>query len=567
MLGWGRQLSREAVDAAAASGLQPRPRSGHERPDLRGRPFGSGRKAAPNGASGSGRRRASKKPKLDSIDEDGEPSEEQIQRLLAEAQNWEDKEDEMKASLLRNMPSLDVARLRAAEAEINAARTRLQQSFWPHKCCLPLFAAADAINELEPREQARARAFESCTSSSVDGATPSLRITETGNHAEVVYQGVLLAAVLPVPEFHCSCCSEVWYPDAPTLLCFPSSPTGIKLDGATSGYTRWIALAVLDNFHRLSNGGGVSAQAYAAFLEETQRETAACGAYLGGSLGALKFHKFDDKLLLNAYFAHRRLIVPLADERDMGITFKDGALQDCSACSTVIVDGELSFNEHATIMMDGSYTMRANKGGAKAAIAAEERSGTGLRTIGRYFAPGPNREVAAAAPAVRRAAPKSRFNARHNRIRACRQFSEELAPTRAAAAFGIGGAVWRPRGRARPLVLHQHAAPRELAHVRCHAAETDRQQPAGCDQGGVPGLRLHVPGALRGRVRAGGGVYGQRQSGGDQVLRRLAPRQGPPPPPLRGQHRQRVDHNQRSHCRENGHHSGGRRCEIVCGCV
>ena len=441
MLGWGRQLSREAVDAAAASGLQPRPRSGHERHDLRGRPFGSGRKAAPNGASDSGRRRASKKPKLDSIDEDGEPSEEQIQRLLAEAQNWGDKEDEMKASLLRNMPSLDVARLRAAEAEINAARTRLQQSFWPHKCCLPLFAAADAINELEPREQARARAFESCTSSSVDGATPSLRITETGNHAEVVYQGVLLAAVLPVPEFHCSCCSEVWYPDAPTLLCFPSSPTGIKLDGATSGYTRWIALAVLDNFHRLSNGGGVSAQAYAAFLEETQRETAACGAYLGGSLGALKFHKFDDKLLLNAYFAHRRLIVPLADERDMGITFKDGALQDCSACSTVIVDGEPSFNEHATIMLDGSYTPRANKGGAKAAIAAEERSGTGLRTIGRYFAPGPNREVAAAAPAVRRAAPKSRFNARHNRIRACRQFSEEPAPTRAASAFGIGGAV------------------------------------------------------------------------------------------------------------------------------
>ena len=442
--GWGRQLRREDVDDAALSMMQPQPRSGHRREDLEGLPFGSGRRAG--GAAGSGRQRAPrlKKPKLDTIPENA-PSEEQVKRLLAEAKNWDDNADEMTAALLRTKKEQDVARLHLAEAEIRGLQTRMQKSFWPHKCCLPFFAVVDSIADLETWEKERTRVSEACTSahnsSSIAGAPPFPLITETGDFAEVVYQSELLAYVLRVPQFRCSCCSEVWYPDAHTLLCFPSSPTGMKLDGATSGYTRWFPVTVLNNYHRLSNGGGVSAQAFAAYLEGAQRETAACAAYLGGSLGALPFHKVDDKLLLNAHFAFRRLDFPLADESKHGITFKVGVGQDCSVCATVIVDGKRDYNKFATIMTDASLTMKANKGGSRAALVAEERAGPGLPTLGRYFAAGPNREVAAAAPAVRRAAPISRFVPRHNHIRACRQFTEAVTPARAVAAFGIGGAV------------------------------------------------------------------------------------------------------------------------------
>jgi len=450
-----RRLFDAAFDAAAAPGT----RKGGTRLDSRGvvpgtrapgaaaagAPSGGAPADAPADGAPAAKRRRQRKKKGD--------HEAQIDRHTTFVANWSTRREKDVLCLKAVSMHRDVAMLVAASDEYEGVLKRASHSWRFHPCCIGKYVAADELLNHRDREaayDAADRHFRLADGS--PGSRP--QIEETDDKLWVVCQGRHGARKLPVPTFHCAACNETWCPNAVSCFCWPSAPCNIipPCNNLTQGFTRWITLDVLDDFARLHNGGGVSAEAYAAFLAASQSASSDCAAYfgkrgfeVGGAVVTAEFHTFDAKLLMNAHFSYQNAAELLPNERKMGIVFKVGIF-DCPSCATLMDHHHASgcvgmpvksCSDHATIMMDGSVTMKENAGSAVSAKLAADRSPSGLSAPGVYFTEA-NRELNNG-DFKGEGEPRECSLDPHNDLHCSRPVSRQAAP--GTAAVGIAAAV------------------------------------------------------------------------------------------------------------------------------
>lgn len=469
--GAGGRVDRRDVDAAALAGLETARRQGGKRADREGVIPGSD--AGPSSSARPPRAPATsapppKKSKPAETPSDKrpgkKPSKEQVSRHIQSAKNWSERRDRDVQHLAAMTTHRDVSSAVAADSEYDVARERVQNSWRSHSCCAPKYVLADEIKDPVSRNAAYAAADHlftgTSTPPSADGASaapqPQIKTAySTTPTRSVVYVGRLTSRVLPIPQFHCSACNKTWIPEAISCHCWPSAPCGIKPDGARAGYTRWFLLDVLDDFMSLHNIGGLSVMAYAAFLENAHRASAACASYFnklgfrvaGDVDAATEVHSLDDKLLMNAHSSYQNTLPFLKNETTMGIIFNVGIFRRCLTCSCTVdhhhspglvgraAEPVVDACSDASLSLDASLTMRTNESAAPAAHAAEAQSAEG-QSAHHAFIGDASRDANAGKFKV---VPSDDDNNSCEHLRCSRQETRQAAP--GTAAVGIAGGV------------------------------------------------------------------------------------------------------------------------------
>ena len=269
----------------------------------------------------------------------------------------------------------------AGEAEKGVVLKALSLAPCCHSCCRPEYAVAKAGGA------AAVDAFLAALMATPPTGGEAV-ISATGKTVAVIYLGRNIEFLLPLKQFRCSRCKLAFLPEALDVNAFPSSPASVRENGAVVGYTRFFSLGVLKDFATLNDGGGLSLMAYAAHLEEKLRSLSELRAVHLKSLGqddprAGEFyepHPVDPRTFANAYFASRRTLAAISNEKEMGMNCFAGVFNCPSCTTTVSPDGKLNPSEIVTVIVDASVTPSSNPKAAMAAHAAQLKP-----TVRKYF--------------------------------------------------------------------------------------------------------------------------------------------------------------------------------------
>ena len=364
--------------------------SGYQKPSLAGRAppaagagGGLGGGPGPAGEGDASRRKGSHRSKVDPSGESAQTD--WSKRLGRESEAWNRRRPDDIFMLRLVEAQLSDRSHRLAEAEKEMLLRSLAVSPCRHKCCLP---------ELMMRgrsEAALPALLEELTTPTAGGSAVITMML--GRNTKVLYRGEHTTCVVSLPYFECSRCGETeLLPPPLSCCCWPSSPATVREGGDRLGYTSWFALPVLDKFERLTNAGGLSAEAYVADLDAShrraqEREITHLGLdQLGDPVDPdllLQFlHPLKPAIFLQAYFSYLRAKTLLHLELQTDASVGVGVMRNCPSCASVQEEegGPVDISPISTMILDATKTLSSFASAASAARAA------GLQpVIGYYF--------------------------------------------------------------------------------------------------------------------------------------------------------------------------------------